>query len=63
MHAVHVVAKIMYVDAPFYCELVLVPSQVPLKRGRVELHIDTKNKTKAAEIANREIIQFSVAYG
>ena len=42
----------------FYCELVLVLSQVPLKRGRVELHIDTKNKTKAAEITNREIVQF-----
>ena len=44
-----------------FCELVLVLSQAPLKRGRVELHIDTKNKTKASEIANtgnREIVQF-----
>ena len=46
----------------FYCELVLILSQVPLKRGRAELHIDTKNKTKAAETANRETIQFSAAY-
>ena len=43
----------------FSCELALVLSyvHVPLKRARAELHIDTKNKTMGAEIADKEMIQ------
>ena len=37
----------------FSYKLVLVLSQVPLKRARAELHIDTKNKTIGAEIADK----------
>ena len=47
----------------FQCELAIVLSQVPLKRERAELHTDTKNKTKRAEITDTEIIQFSTAFG
>ena len=42
----------------FSCELALVLSQVPLKRARAEFHIDTKNKTIGAEIADKKMIQF-----
>ena len=38
------------------CELALILSQIPLKRARAEFHIDTKNKTIGAEIAD-EMIQ------
>ena len=37
----------------FCCELVLILSKVPSKRGRAELHIDTMNKTNGAKIAHR----------
>ena len=50
-------------DCIFYCELAIVLYQVPLKRGRAELHTDTKNETKGAEITDTEIIQFSAAFG
>ena len=43
-------------DCIFQCELSLILSQVLLKRGRAELHIDTKSKTKNAEITDTEII-------
>ena len=46
----------------FYCELAVVLSWVPLKRRRAELHIDTKNKTTGAEIANTEMIQILATY-
>jgi hypothetical protein len=36
----------------FWCELVIVLPKVPLKRRRAELHIDTKNKTKCAEMTD-----------
>ena len=47
----------------FYCELAVVLSLVPLKRGGAELHIDTKNKTIGAEIVDKEMIQLLAAYG
>ena len=33
------------------CELVLVLSKLPLKRGRAQVHTDTKNKTNGAKLA------------
>ena len=47
----------------FYCELAVDLSLVPLNRGRAELHVDTKNKTIGAEIADKEMIKFSATYG
>ena len=47
----------------FSCEIAIVLSQVPLKRGRAELHIDTKNKTKRAEMTDVEMAEISAAYG
>ena len=47
----------------FYCELAVVLSLVPLNRGRIELQVDTKNKTIGAEIVDKEMIKFLAAYG
>ena len=41
----------------FFYELALILSLVPLKRARTEFHIDTRNKTISAEIADKEMIQ------
>ena len=59
MHAIRVVLKkYMSMYGCNFCELALIPSQVPLKRARAEFHIDTKiNKTIGAEIADKEMIQ------
>ena len=38
----------------FYYELSLILSWVPLKRGRAELHTDTKNKAVGANIVDTE---------
>ena len=58
MHAMRVVLKIVHVyGCKFFCELALILSQIPLKRARAEFHIDTKNKTIGAEIADKEMIQ------
>jgi hypothetical protein len=46
----------------FQCELAIVLPKVTLKRRRAELHIDTKNKTKRAEMTDAEMIQISAAY-
>ena len=62
MHAVHVGAKIVHVYVQL-CLLVLVLSQVPLKRRRAELHNDTKNAAKGAGMIGTRMIQFSAAYG
>jgi hypothetical protein len=55
MHAVHMGAKIVHVYVQLYILVVILPT-VLLKR-RAELHIDTKNKTKGADI-----IQILAAY-
>ena len=47
----------------FYCEVAIVLSQVPLKIGRAELYIDTKNKTKRTEMTDVEMTKISAAYG
>ena len=41
----------------------MVLSEVPLERRRAELHTDTKNATKRAEMTNVEMIKISAAYG
>ena len=45
----HMGSKIVHVYVQLYL-LVWDSYQVPLKRGRAELHFDTKNKTKCAEM-------------
>ena len=42
--------------------IAIVLSQVPLKRGRAELHVDTKNKTKRAEMTDVEMTKILAAY-
>ena len=41
----------------FKCEIAIVISRVPLKGGKAELHIDTKNKTKRAEMTDVEMAE------
>ena len=60
MHTMHMEAKIGHVNVQL-CELVVL-SGVPLKR-RAELHTDTKNKTKRAEMTDVEMIKILAAYG
>ena len=47
----------------FYYEVALVLSKVPLKRRRVELHIDTNNTAIGAKIVDTKIIQILAACG
>ena len=53
----------MYVYVQLQCELAIVLFKVPLERRRDELHIDTKNATKRAEMTDVEMIKISAAYG
>ena len=46
----------------FWCELVVVLSQITLKRRRAELHIDTKIESKRTEMTDVEVNQFSAVY-
>ena len=64
-HAHHaLVVKIVHIRVQLYLIVIaIILSKVPLKRRRAELHIDTKNKTKCAEMTNVEMNQFPPTYG
>ena len=49
-------------DCIFYCELAIILSQIPSKRERAELHIDTKNKIKGAEITETDYPGFTCVW-
>ena len=53
---------------PYLCPTRRLALPTPLisstmKRRRAELHIDTKNKTKRAEMTDVEMTKISAAYG
>ena len=50
----------VYIHVQLY--LLVRVSKVPLKRRRAELHIDTKNKAKHAEMTDVEMIKILAAY-
>ena len=62
MHTVHTGAKIMNVYVWLYLLVWISTRSISSTIEKVELHIDTNNKTKGAEITDTEIIHFSATY-
>ena len=62
MHTMHVGSKIVHVYVQLVWDSYRSISST-IERGRAELHIDTKNKTKRAEMTDIEMTNFSAAYG